>query len=118
LNTITPSASAASWLSCKFSSQGCVEILGKNYNRDEMTRIFDACYLLREQPVNRFFNTRHMDYKGSSAEKLIHGWGLAVGDSLYDLGLRFKYIDGAQDPEKNRNTLLYACRIWIADVSD
>lgn len=110
---VNSNLSAASWISCKLSNEGCVEVLGKRYNRDEVNRIFDICREINDTPVNRFTNTYHADFNGNLNEKMFYGWGLVRGELLYNLGVTFKYTDGGSDPARNKLTLTAACGNWI-----
>ncbi|MDC1119261.1 hypothetical protein OAT28_01630 [Gammaproteobacteria bacterium] len=60
-------------------------------------------------PVNRFVNTGHVDFKGNSYERMVLGEGLMEGSELYNLGVTFKYENGASDPARNKLTLTAAC---------
>lgn len=88
-------------------------MLGKRYNRDGVNRIFDICREINEMPVNRFVNTAHVDFKGNSYERMVLGGGLMEGSELYNLGVTFKYENGASDPARNKLTLTAACSNWI-----
>ena len=63
-------------------------------------------------PVHRFVNTT-VDFKGNFYETWLVSGGLMEGGELYDLGVTFKYEDGASDPARNKLTLTAACSNWI-----
>ncbi len=112
LSSFSINSSAASWISCKFSNEGCVEVLGKSYNRDEVNQIFDICQEIGQTPVDRFVSPYDIDWKGSHSEIMASQVGFWLGDQLSDLGVRFRYEDSG-DPARSKLTLTKACNTWI-----